>query len=351
MSPTWWIVIILALAVGAGIVYYIYVRRPLQEKATPQDSYIQALRALLDGNHTLAFLKLKESVTYDSNNVDAYIRLAALLRQKGMKSKSLQLSIDLNMRETISPVDKVRVLYNLSEAYIASGDLDSAEGILKQLTRMSGQKATASKLLLGLYEKMGRWEDAYKVGLDYLSAANISDRSSLAKYRIKIGQKLVEEKEFHKARLEFKEALKLDRLCVEAVVMIGDAYEKESRLEDAVKSWRQILEISPRRSELVFARLRKALFDLGQFGEIEALYNKVLEKDKDNLAALTGLATLAEKKGDLTQAEETYLQILDSKPDYRPALAGLLKLYREENKFGEAAQVINRTVETLNPAE
>ena len=166
-----------------------------------------------------------------------------------------------------------------------------------------------------------------------------------------MGDKRFSEGEFHKARVEYKEALKLDPTCAAAVVGIGDAYEKEGRLEDAAKAWKRIVDVNPKKAELVFSRLQKALFDLGKFGEIEDLYRKVLEKDKNNLGALTGLANLAEKKGDKLQAEEIYYNILEIKPDYRPALVGLLKSYREQNKLSEAVQVINRTVEILTPAD
>lgn len=350
MTVLGWILLLLFLS-AAAIGGYYYLRRPQRRDDTPNQSYIDALRALLDGNHTLAFLKLKETVTTDSNNVDAYIRLAGLLRQRGMHSKSLQLSMDLSTRLNVDPVDRVKILYNLVEDHRANGKLEAAEHFLKELSHMPNQKGTASKMLVELYEKSERWEDAFKAGSDYLDATRNRDKSSLAKFKLRVAKKLLADGEHHKARVEYKEALKLDPACADAVVGLGDAYDQEARLEDAVKSWREIIEVNPRKAELVFGRLKKALFDLGQFGEIEDLYLKVIEKDKQNLAALTGLATLAEKKGETLQAEEIYLQVLDAKPDYRPALVGLLKLYREEKKYNEAAQVLSRTVETLHPAD
>lgn len=350
MTIFWWIVIFVVVA-AAGAGAYFYMRRSKKERILPDESYIQALCALLDGNHTLAFLKLKETVTHNSNNIDAYLRLASLLRQRGMHAKSLQLSSDLSLRQTLSDADKVRVMYSLAEDYESNGKLEAAEDLLKQLVPISGQKASASKKLVELYERLERWEDAYKAGSDYLDASKNRDKSSLSKYRLRMGQALMSSGEFHKARVEFKEALKLEPTFADAVVGLGDACEKEGQLEDAAKAWRRIVDVNPQKADLVFARLQKVLFELGQFGEMEDLYNQVLERDKENFGALTGLATLLEKKGDKTQAESTYLQILEAKPDYRPALVGLLRLYHEQNKFNEAAQVIDRTVETLTPVD
>jgi lipopolysaccharide biosynthesis regulator YciM len=343
----WIIVAVVVVAAAAGGVYYYYFRGPLRDKVSPDDSYVEALKALLDGNHTLAFLKLKETVTHDSNNIDAYLRLAALLRQRGMHAKALQLGTDLGIRQNVSAAERVRILYNLAEDHLVADNAESAEGIYRQLLQMSGQKPTATQKLVELYERTGRWNDAFKASQNYLDLTGNRDKSSLSKYKIKIATNLVSDGEFHKARVEFKEALKLDKKCVEAVVGLGDAYEKENRTEDAVKAWRQIIDVAPEKAELVFERLRKSLFDLGQFGEIEELYVKVLERDNDNVAALTGLANLSEKKGDPAHAEDTYHRILEIKPDYAPAIVGLLKLYREEKRFGDAAQVIDRTVDSL----
>lgn len=351
MTLVWWIVLAIVLAAAAGGGIYYFTRGSTREKVFPDESYVQALRALLDGNHTLAFLKLKETVTHDSGNIDAYLRLVSLLRQRGMHSRSLQLSSDLNQRQTVSEADRARILYSLAEDYELNDRFEAAEKTLEQLSAISGQKAAAFKKLVGLYERLGRWEDAYSTGSDYLDATKNRDRSSLSKYKLKIGQRLLDEGEFHKARVEFKEALKLEPTSAAAVVGLGDAYEREGRLEDAAKAWRKIVEVNPTKAELVFTRLQKVLFDLGQFGEIEDLYQQVLDKDKRNLGALTGLASLSEKKGDRAQAEAAYLQILDLKPDYRPALVGLLRLYHEQNKYNEAAQVIDRTFETLIPVD
>jgi len=352
MTTFWWIVIIVTvLVIGSAAVYYTYFRRGRRGPASPEESYIEALRALLDGNNTLAFLKLKETVTYNSNNIDAYLRLAALLRQRGMYTKSLQLSSDLHLRETVSSSERAQILYNLATDYEYTKRYDSAEAILRQVSQISGQRAAAAQRLIGLYDKMSRWEDAFRSESDYLDSVKEKDKSSLAKYKLRIGSRLMEDGDFHKARIEFKEALKYDPMCTRAVVAIGEAYEKEGRLEDAVKSWRMIIDVNPKESDAVFEGLQRVLFELGQFGETENFYNKILEKDPDNFGALTGLATLSEKKGERQHAEELYLQILDAKPGYRPALIGLLKLYREQNKISEAAQVINRTVETLSTTD
>jgi lipopolysaccharide biosynthesis regulator YciM len=351
MTVFWWIVIVVALAAGgAGVAFY-YMHGSKRERISPDESYVEALRALLDGNSTLAFLKLKETVTHDSNNIDAYLRLASLLRQRGMHSKSLQLSTDLNLRQTVGDADKARILYNLAEDYELNDELESAVRLLRQLSLMSGQRASASKRLVALYERLGRWEDAFKACSDYLDSSKNRDKAPLSKYKLRMGKELLENGEFHKARVEFKEALKLEPTCAGAVVGLGDAYEKEGQLEDAAKAWRKIIDVNPGKAELVFERLQKVLFELGQFGEIEDLYDKVLERDRGNLGALTGLASLSEKKGDRAQAETLYLQILEANPGYRPALVGLLRLYHEQNKFSEAAQVIDKTVETLIPVD
>ena len=154
---------------------------------------------MLDGNQTLAFLKLKETVTHDSSNIDAYLRLAALLRQRGMNQKALQLSNDLYLRESVSESERVRILYNLAQDYEGLEKFEAAEKILKQIAGMSSQKATATRRLMDLFEKMGRWEEAFRAGEDYYSMSKIKDRSPLARFKLRMGDRLMSEGEYHKA--------------------------------------------------------------------------------------------------------------------------------------------------------
>lgn len=340
------VLLVLVIVALSGAIFYLYRRNP-KARLSPQETYMEALKALLNNDRSTAFLRLKETVMADTNNVDAYLRLAGLLRQRGNVKKSLQIDSDLNMRQNLTHYEHGEVLQALAEDYMALAQFDAAEKILNQLKDFPDRKHIALKKLVSLYSRKKDWRKAFQHQSELLKLQYIDDKSSLADLRFKHGVELMEQGQYHDARMEFKDALKYNPKLVEAVVAIGDSYDKEDKLVDAVKAWKQIIDVDPSRADIVFGRIQKVLFDLGQFSEMEDLYNQVLEKDVKNLHAILGLASLAEKRGESGLAEEYYNQALDIKSDYLPALLGLIRLYQNQQRTEDAARVINRTAEAF----
>ena len=318
-----------------------------REKLSPHETYLEALKALLNNDKTTAFLRLKETVLADSKNVDAYLRLTDLLRQKNLPRKALQIDSDLNLRQNLSSYERAEVLMSLSEDYIALSQYDAAEDTLRELKNYPDRKASASGKLVKLFARKNDWRKAFDHQVEYLKLQNIDDKSSLAEIKLKHGHQLQDEEKYHEARVEYKDALKYNPDLAEAVVAIGDSYEKQDKLPEAVKAWRRIVDVDPAQADKVFNRVQKVLFDLGQYSEIEVFYNHVLEKDQKNLQALLGLASLAEKRGESPLAEDYYNQILEINPEYLPALLGLIRFYQRQKRTDDAARVINKTAQAF----
>ena len=97
--------------------------------------------------------------------------------------------------------------------------------------------------------------------------------------------------------LIFKEAINMDPACVQAYIKIGDSYTLENRLEDAVAVWQKLLKTVPEAANAVLGRLKKALFDLGRFGDISTVCEEILETSPKNLEARLTLADYHLKKG------------------------------------------------------
>lgn len=329
-----------------GVVYYLYKTAP-RAKLSPHETYLEALKALLNNDRTTAYLRLKETVMADTSNIDAYLRLTNLLRGQGKARKALQIDSDLNLRQNLSTYQRGEVLISLAEDYLALAQYDAAEKTLEQLRSLPDRKALATGKLVKLFAMKKDWHKAYDLQNEYLKLQKIDDKSSLAEFKLKHGHELQEKGKYHDARVEYRSALKHDPRLAEAVIAIGDSYEKQDRPEDAVKAWRGIIDVDASRAGQVFNRIQKVLFDLGQYSEIEEFYNQVLDKDPRNLHALLGLATLAEKRGEGTLAEDYYNQALEIDPDYMPALLGLIRFYQRQQRTDDAARVINQTAQAL----
>jgi lipopolysaccharide biosynthesis regulator YciM len=340
-----WILIIAVLAL-IGIIFYLYKSAP-KVQLTPHETYLEALKALLNNDKAKAFLRLRETVMADTNNIDAYLRLTNLLREKGNAKKALQIDADLHLRQNLSQYEKAEVMFSLAEDYIQVSQFDAAEKVLQELKKYPDRKAAAASKLVKLFTRKKDWRRAVEHQEDYLKIQGIDDKSSLAELKLKHGDELRKNEKYHDARVEYRSALKFNPGLAEAVIAIGDSYEKEGKLENAVKSWKKIIEVDPSKAGEVFNRIQKVLFDLGQYSEIEDFYNQVLEKDPKNLQALLGLASMAEKRGEGAVAEDYYNQVLEINPEYMPALLGLIRFYQRQQRTDDAARVINQTAQTL----
>jgi lipopolysaccharide biosynthesis regulator YciM len=346
------LVIIFLLAIIALIVIYIYYDRVKKDKHTSDPTnYIDGLKALLDGQDDLAFKKFREAVTEDTNNVDAYIRIGNVLRKYNKHDKALQVHKDLTIRHGLSVEEKKRILRALTEDFIALGNMQSALAALIELQTLGGDGRWVYERLLEIYIQTGDWEKAFDVKEKIVKIDDSKPKSRLAIYKFLQGEQLYNKKEYHKARILFKEAINIDAACIPAYIYIGDSYLAENREEDAVDFWKKLIDTNPDASHFVLGRLKKALFDLGKFGEISSLCSEILEKSPKNLDARLTLAEYHYKKGDYSVAAEHLQQATEDHPhSYIPVL-DLAKIYLTIGDKRKLSEVINKLDERREMVE
>jgi tetratricopeptide (TPR) repeat protein len=159
-----------------------------------------------------------------------------------------------------------------------------------------------------------------------------------------MGLSQFKKREYHKARVYFKEALGLDPKYVEAYIAIGDSYTIEGRHEDAVSFWKKMIEAVPEESHQALDRLQKALYDLGRFGEIESICQKIIEQAPNGIEAKLTLANIYKKKGELDGAEKLLAEIVETNPQDVNVIMQLVRLYLEKRENQKLDRLF-RTVE------
>lgn len=304
--------------------------------------YIQALQALLDGDPVAAFYKLKEVVSQDSDNVDAYIRLGKILSERGNNSSAIQVHTELLLRSNLSAVQLRSIRLALADDYIRDSQSDKAIELLDKEYERNPKNYHVAEKLLDLLIDDERWLDAEELAERAYKHDRSAFQSKYAEVKIKLADQLQREGRGKKARVNYKDAYKVDESKSEAWVKIGDSYIAENRTDDAVKAWRTLTEMDPPSSHLVIDRLAKSLFELGQFNALGGILENIIEKDPDNREAGLALAELYVKKGNFERAEEYYRLILDVEPDCLPAALGLAKAYREQGRTNDALNSLER---------
>ncbi|MDF1545289.1 MAG: tetratricopeptide repeat protein [bacterium] len=340
----------LTLFVVVMSVFLIYDRYLRTEKKKDSQLYVEALRDLLDGRQESAFGKLRQVVAEDSTNLDAYLRLGKILRDNKQPQRALQVHKDLTIRGGLSPASKYEILRQLYYDYYALKDFDMAEAALKEAATLKIGGNWVYSNLLKLQQETQKWEEAYESAVALLKLDSNKSKKPLAGFKYQMGMKLFRQREYHKARVLFKEALGLDPTLVEAYLAIGDSYANENRREDAVNFWNKLIETVPGEGHQAIERLQKSLFDLGRFGDIAEICEQILVHFPDNRAARLTLAHFHEKKGEIDTAINIMTQLVDQFSDDAVLVLELMRMHLETgdiNRLSESVRLLLKRNENI----
>ncbi len=330
------------------VLYYLYERYVAHQSQTSSDLYMEALKDLLDGHQEKAFSKLREVVADDSTNIDAYIRLGIILRENNKPSQALQVHKDLTLRNSLSADIKVEILKQLYLDYIDLKEFDTAEAALRELVEVKPKHRWALIKLLELQKEQAKWDEAYETAVRLLKIEENKSKKPLAAFKYKKGEQLFKKREYHKARVLFKEALGFDPQYVDAYLAIGDSYQEEERFEDALNFWNKMISNVPNQGHQVIERLKKVLFDLGRYGEINKICENILAHSPKNLTARLCLAEFYEKKGDTDLAEEILVSIIEDYPDDIKSVIELVRIYLFNNNSKKIEQLLKTIDQKLH---
>ena len=342
--------IVIAIVVIFFIILFFWSKAKREKRKVSPKLYTDALKALLAGEEKLAFQRFKDVARGDPNNVDAYLKLGDLFRKRKKFDKALQVHKELTLRPSLSSEEKSEILKSLAEDYIASENHQKAISVLEELYRTNEDDLWVNNKLISEYEETQRWGEAFELKKKLSKHKDDGVNKILALYKVFWGKDRADKDELHKARVAFKEALNYDETCVSAYIYLGEAYYRDGRSDDAVEYWKKLLDAVPSAGYLVFDKLEKTLFELGQYEEITEIYERISTQNPKNIQALFSLADIYEKKGMIELAIEKYRQILDIDPDFLSAKLSLAKIYQEKGWKEKSIDLLDGLIENLPPA-
>lgn len=339
LSPIW--VGAVAVAVVAAVVIIALVARRRRKPGPSATSlYIGALDALLSGDESLAEDLLRQTVRADSGNAHAYIKLGALFRRKGETGRAVRVHREIAVRPGLDRPTRELALSELARDYRAQRNRDKALVTLEDLRQENRKNLFAHEAAAELMEEQGEWDRAYELRKQIQRLGGSTDEAALANFQAHVGRERARQGNRKSARDHFREAFRRDKQNLAAHLYYGDLQYQQGKLEDAIETWRKIIQFHPERAHWVFKRLEKALFDLGQFETMMDIYEDVLKRKPDDVRALLAVAQLHQKKGDLEGAEKTVLRVLGHNPEERLAQIYLALISAEQGEGERAAEVL-----------
>lgn len=286
------------IVIVAGGAYY-YVQKRERIGVTPVSPYTEGLRALLERDPIRAMHKLRETVSADSSNIDAYLRLGQLFAETNDLPKAIKIHRLLTFRADLTGAQKLEVYRALADDYLKAADTPRALEAIEHILTLAKKDRWALEKKMGLLVAQEDWAGAFDAAEKLNQAGgNVAPRY-IAILKVQEGLKLCREKKERDGRIQFREAIKYDSAYAAPYLYWGDSYIRENRVEDAIKIWKRLLEVNPARAHLVFDRLETYLFDLGQFSEVEDIYRALMREHPQNVHAYAALSKFLAKRGDI----------------------------------------------------
>lgn len=341
---------LLVVVLGLGIYFSFQIRVQERETEKKAMSYVKGLNELIAGNLDTAKASFLEAVKFDSENIDAYLKLGVIYRKEGKFGKALKIHKELTIRSGIPTPLQADIYKNIVEDLIDLKNYKEALSNVEKLLNLDSENKWALEIQPKIYAFLKDWKNAFKF-LKSNSKGMPGMERQLALYKIANAEYLIEVNDYHDARLLLKDAIKLDPSYPPPYILIGESYTLEDRIDDAVKFWKQFSEKVPEKSYLVFDLLEKAYYESGNFAAMEVFYSKVIESDSDNYKALNKLGEIYFKKGDRDRAlelTERSLRINSNSPDGLKNLILYMNNASDLPVIKEKALSLARSISNLN---
>ncbi len=147
------------------------------------------------------------------------------------------------------------------------------------------------------------------------------------------------------ARKLLDEAAKMPGDGPVASVFIGDLLAQEGRIDEACEEWTKYVRDHGYRSEQVFARLERAYFEMGRFGDLIQVYEKLAAGRTGSVHASVALADMHRRRGRLEEAVRQLESVVEQQPEQKAArrqlVGSLLQIGRTEQALRELDTLLN----------
>jgi len=339
------LVIIAVLAAAVILLSVIVLLQRRKRGGGRRSLYVEALYALIEDRKDDAYSLLSAAVRGGEEDIDAYIQLGNLMRERGQADKALQLHRGLTVRPGLTFDDEKTVQLAIAEDLAAAGRTGRAVSALETVRRKR-KDADVLAALHRLYHASGEYEDAYGALKD-LSRIDASVTPLMrAQYLSSAACSLIESGDVETAGRYLERARKEDASCPEALYLGAGLAMDRGDLDKAARMWESLLSIDMDYFNEVAAKLEKALFESGRFEELEGILSRLLGKYPDNPMLLSELAGFYAKKGEI-------LKGIDMLENERGDMAGksalavsLASLYLKNGRTDEALGVLEESDRT-----
>ena len=344
------IVVLGAIVAFVGVPYWM-ARRREGPQWNASRFYLAAIDALIRGDRPGAVGPLRELARHESENLGVYLRLGDLVRHMGHPDRAQKVHADLLARNVTNPEDLRRAHESLLEDLMLLDRPEEAKRAAEQLLALDRKNPVGLRAMVHYHEWRGEWEQALELLDEWEKVTPGETRPTPVQMRVHMARLHIEGARPREARKLLEETVKMVPDGALARVFLGDLLVTEGDVEKACEQWIQYVQDNGVRPEQVFARLEKAYFEMGRFGDLVQVYENLAAGRPGNLHAAVALADMHRRRGRLEEAVRQLESVLEQQPHGRYARRQLIGSLSQLGRTEQALREFDILLSELLPDE
>ena len=298
----------------------------------------RALVAVLDRDLERAERLLGGVVQQDSGELEAYLALARLFRQRGEVGRAIHVHQNLLLRRDVGPAVRLQALLGLADDFRAGGFLRRAIAAYREVLAEQPDHPRALRALVELLADAGEPREAIPLARRLARVERRAAGPAEAVLWTQVAELERGAGRAEAARKALRRALRRDPACVRAWLALGEVESELGRMRKALAAFRRAVSLDRRAGAHAYPRLSALAAAAGRAGEHERWLRARVEEQPDDREARLALASLLAARGAAEQAEAELRAALEREPDALAAHVALGRLLLAEGRAEAAAK-------------
>ncbi|MEN3337672.1 MAG: lipopolysaccharide assembly protein [Acidobacteriota bacterium] len=322
-----------------------------RRRARESPHYMLGLNFLVANQIDQAIEELSAAAEAAGDPLEIHLILGNLYREKGQVGRAIQEHQSLLQRAHLRTLEHANVLLCLGLDYRHGGFVDRAFEAFSEVLRLDPDNRYALANLEKLHEEQHQWTDAYAMRQQQAArdtpAQQPRHQQILAFLENEIGLAALKRRELPEAARRFEAAIALDSKNAPGYLNLGDVRLLEGDLPAAAAAWERLVDTSPERAYLTFARLEKAYAQLGDPTKFPALCGGLIAANPQDWRGRLAMARHLNAKGNAADALGLLFEALVINPH---ALALHQAIWETLSQLKFASALVERYVELTRDA-
>ncbi|MCF6238972.1 MAG: hypothetical protein L3J79_09215 [Candidatus Marinimicrobia bacterium] len=317
-------IILLAIVVIAMTMRFFFFSSP--KKISAHDREIKALNYILAGEKEAALKLLKEIGKKNTSNLGVFLQVGDLYRDLGNPETALKVHLDVLDRQNISQEIRLMAHERIARDHEALNQYGHASKHAESMLRLNKKNLWALTALHRYAVKQGHWNTAIKAFQKEHAAGGSSNQLLPAIYKTQEALVAKATGKQSEAISLLKQAIKLNHKCAAPYFHLGKIRQEEGNYKHAIDFYSTFVELDPTAGSIIFAEIEKMYFELGQFEQVEQFYQRLHQRQPENLEVIIGLANYFERKGEYRDALNLLEEVKNPEYDNLSVILGHLHM-------------------------